>query len=252
MGDGPPLGWAAGADAAAHVFVVTLADVVEVGGPDGHHLARVRRLRPGEALTASDGSGRWRSYEVAAVGGGGLALAARSGVVTEPVLTPPVSVAIALVKGGLEDVVARLCEMGVASVEPFRALRSVVRWDDARAAKHVERLRSVAREAAMQCRRSRIPEVREVADVSSFAGRPGLLVADRSGVVPAEVPLPPEGGSWTVVVGPEGGLDPSEQETLGPATRVAVGPHVLRAETAPLAVAAALVARATHEAPCGL
>lgn len=252
MADGPTPGWAAAADAAAHVFVSALEEVVEVGGPDGHHLARVRRLRPGETLTASDGSGRWRRYEVAAVDGGRLALSARSEVVAEPVLTPPVSVAVALVKGGLEDVVARLCEVGVASVEPFRARRSVVRWDDERAARHVERLRAVAREAAMQCRRSRVPEVRAVTGIQAFAGRPGLLVADRSGVVPAEVPLPPSGAAWTVVVGPEGGLDPSEQEALGPATRVAVGPHVLRAETAPLAVAAALVARATHEAPCGL
>ena len=79
--------------------------------------------------------------------------------------------------------------------------------------------------------------------------------------MPADaLPAPgPEG--WTVVVGPEGGLDPAELEPFPDSVpRLAVGPHVLRAETAPPAVVAALawshrmaescVTRGTRHALC--
>ena len=51
----------------------------------------------------------------------------------------------------------------------------------------------------------------------------------------------PAGAEWLVIVGPEGGLDPAEDALLAAAPRLAVGPHVLRAVTAPVAVASALV-----------
>ena len=239
--------WAASSGAAAHVFVDDLADSVDLDGADGHHLARVRRLRPGESVSASDGVGLWRCYSVVAAAGGHLTLEAFGGICREPSLRPAVSMAVALTKGGIDEVVARLTEIGVARIEPFRARRSVVRWDEARAERAVERLRSVTREASMQCRRARIPEVGTVVDLADLCRRSGLLVGDRGGVPPGEVPLPGNGGTWTVVVGPEGGLDAQEMEALGGALRVGVGPHVLRAETAPVALAAALVARATAD-----
>ena len=252
MDRAPIAAWAASSGAAAHVFAAQLADTLVVDGPDGHHLATVRRLRTGEAVTVSDGAGAWRCYSVGSVARGSLALAATSDARVEPVLRPQVAVAVALTKGGIDDVVARLTELGVARIEPFRAERSVVRWDDERARRAVARLRKVAREAAMQCRRARIPEVEDVVGLEALSGRRGLLVADRAGVAPGAVPLPPAGEPWTVVVGPEGGLADSEQELLGSAVRISVGPHVLRAETAPVAVAGALVARATVEVQCGV
>ena len=45
----------ADANAVAHVFVEALDDRCEMTGPDGHHLQRVRRLAPGEMVTAADG-----------------------------------------------------------------------------------------------------------------------------------------------------------------------------------------------------
>jgi len=240
--------WAAASGASAHVFTDDLLDSVVVDGPDCHHLATVRRLRVGEAVTVSDGTGAWRRYDIVGVGRGRLDLVATAEVLLEPLLRPQVVVAVALTKGGIDGVVARLTELGVSRIEPFRARRSVARWDQVRAARAVVRLRRVAREAAMQSRRARIPGVGEVVDLAAFEGRCGLLVADRCGIAPGAVPLPPAGEPWTVVVGPEGGLDAFEKDRLGSAVRVSVGPHVLRAETAPVAVAAALVARATVDA----
>lgn len=228
-----------GANAVAHVFVDALDDRCAITGADGHHLQRVRRLTVGEIVTAADGSGAWRTYEIVEVTTGGLALDARGE--TEHAPTPPIGVglAVALTKGGLEDVVAAVTELGVARVTPVRTARAVVRWDPTRAAKAAVRLRAVAREAAMQSRRARIPVVEEVVDLARLVDRPGLVVADVAGVGAWELPRP-TGGEWTALVGPEGGLAPEELEDLASVPRLRLGPHVLRAVTAPVAATAVL------------
>jgi 16S rRNA (uracil1498-N3)-methyltransferase len=242
-GQGP-----ADADAVAHVFVDALDDRCEITGADGHHLQRVRRLANGESVTAADGSGAWRSYEVADATTGTLVLLARSERLVEPIPFIPVSLAVALTKSGLDDVVAAVTELGVARVMPVRTARSVVRWDRDRAARAVGRMRTVARESAMQSRRARIPVIDELVELKALVGRPGLVVADRTGVAPSELEADPEHG-WTVLVGPEGGLTPDELSLVCAAPRIALGRHVLRASTAPVAAAAVLAAEAARVRP---
>jgi 16S rRNA (uracil1498-N3)-methyltransferase len=233
-------GWAAAAGATAHVFVDALADQCVVDGDDGHHLQRVRRVQAGEILTAADGTGAWRTYEVTTVSPGRLHLEARRALTVEPDVQPHVCVAVALTKGrALDDVVAGVTELGVHRIEPVRSARAVVRWDDERAAGAVARLRVIAREAAMQSRRARIPEVRAVQDLSALVGRGGVVVADRGGIAPAALPAPPD-GEWIALVGPEGGFAP-EELAMFDAPRANIGHFVLRAQTAPLAVIAVLV-----------
>jgi 16S rRNA (uracil1498-N3)-methyltransferase len=232
-------GFAAADAARAHVFVAVLADAVEVSDEDGHHLAAARRLRAGERVTAADGSGRWRPYVVQAVDRRGLSLGAAGPAVEEPGLVPALAVAPALRKGGLDAVVARCTELGVDAVVPLRAARAVVGWDDERTERALARLRRVARESAMQCRRARLPAIHPPATVEELAGRPGCVVADRAGVMAGALEPPPASG-WTLLCGPEGGFAPDETARLAHLPRVAVGPHVLRAETAAIAAAAAL------------
>jgi 16S rRNA (uracil1498-N3)-methyltransferase len=199
----------------------------------------VRRLRAGETLTCADGSGAWRRYKVRDAAVGRLDLAADGPVRQEPTLTP-VNLGLALTKHALDQVVARCTELGVDEIIPVHAKRSVARWDDERAAKVVERLRVIAREAAAQSRRARIPRIAAVTAVGRFADRDGLLIADRSGIG-APALEPPGRAGWTVLIGPEGGFDPDELTPFATSVpRLAVGPHVLRAETAPVAVVAAL------------
>ena len=71
---------------------------------------------------------------------------------------------------------------------------------------------------------------------------PGLVVAAVDGVDASEL-APPTDGEWVVAVGPEGGFDPAELAAFGQAPRLAVGPFVLRAETAAIAATAALTGR---------
>jgi 16S rRNA (uracil1498-N3)-methyltransferase len=240
--------WAAGQDVAAHTFVGSLDEHVEIVGADGHHLQRVRRLRVGEHVTAADGRGTWRRYEIESASSGRLVLRARSDRCVEPELVPRVVVAMALTKAGaLDTVVARGTELGVARFQPIRTRRCVVRWSPTHADRALERLRVTAREASTQSRRARIPDISPVANLASLADRPGVVVADRTGGSVSTLSPPARGSvpgdEWIVVVGPEGGLDPTELDVLHHAPRISLGPHVLKAETAPIAAAALLVDR---------
>ena len=245
MDTGVPPAGPADVDATAHVFVERLDDDVRVEGEDGHHLARVRRVRAGETITAADGFGRWRVYRVHSnVQGPGVALHAESDIRHETPLQPILTVACALTKGERPElVVQKLTELGVDAVYLVRAARSVVRWDASREAGALDRLRRVAREAAAQCRRARLPVIDGPMPTGELRTAAGLLVADRGGVAATRVPL---ADTWTVAVGPEGGWDDAELLGFGAAPRLSVGPFVLRAETAAIAAAAALAERRTR------
>lgn len=244
----PPEGWPADVPASAHLFIASAADLggtIEVGGEDGHHLARVLRLRTGEAVTVADGAGVWRPYRVTEVAAPGVHLEATAAIRQEPTPSRRLAVAFALTKGDKPDlVVQKLTELGVDRIAPVLAERSVSRPDPDRAGSAAERWRRIAREAARQCRRATLPAVEDVAPLAALSGHPGLVVAERGGL-PAEDLGSPPGDEVLVVVGPEGGLADPEVDALAPWARLDLGPHILRAETAAIAAAAILVARRT-------
>lgn len=222
-GPPPPL-----VDSSAHVFVADLGEPVLVD-EDAHHLGRVLRLRDGEVVTASDGEGRWRSCVF--VGG---ALEPTGPVLVSVQPSPAIAVAFAVPKGDRPElIVQKLTEIGADVIVPMMTARSIVRWDAPRARKHGERLSRVAREAAMQSRRVRLPLVETLTSFTEVVTRPGAAVAVPGGASPAvSTPL--------VLIGPEGGWSPAELEAA-PAT-VGLGDHVLRAETAAIVACTLLVA----------
>ena len=211
--------------AAAHVFVADL-DRPEIGDDDRHHLERVLRLRAGEVVTASDGRGGLRVCRFAA--GGALEVDGDPSV--EPPRRPPVGVGFALVKSEKPEwIVQKLTELGVDRILPFTAARSVVQWDDVKAARNLARLRRVAVEAAMQSRQRWLPVVEPVASFASVAGGDGVALADADpGADPPSLDRP------TILVGPEGGWS-EEERALGDGRFVRFGGSVLRAETAAIA-----------------
>jgi 16S rRNA (uracil1498-N3)-methyltransferase len=238
-------GFAARYPAVAHTFVPALDDDITLDDEAGHHLSRVRRVSAGDVITAADGRGCWRPYDIARVAPGAIDLRARHAPVDEPRLAPRLVVAFALTKGAKPDlVVQKLTELGVDAVTVLAARRSVARWNDERAGAGVARLRRIAREAAAQCRRARLPEVDGVQPVTELRGRAGLVVADPDGDGPASLPAP-SGGEWVLVVGPEGGFDSEEAAALE-GRRLGLAPHVLRAETAAIAGAAVLATKRTQ------
>lgn len=216
-------------EARAHAFVSDL-EVPALDPSDHHHLERVLRLRAGEPVTVSDGAGRWRACRWTAIGG----LAADGGIVVDDPPAPEVTVGLALTKGERPEwAVQKLTELGVDRIRLLAADRSVVRWHGGRRAGHIERLRRVAREAAMQSRRTRLPDVGGVvafAELVDVEGS-GVAMAQRGGD-------PPSLDHPTVLVGPEGGWSPEELSCGLPA--VGLGGTVLRAETAAVVAGAVL------------
>lgn len=222
--------------ARAHAFVVDLASP-ELEPADRHHLERVLRLRPGEPVTVSDGRGRWRPCAF------GPTLEPTGDIIADPEPQPPLTIAFALVKGERPEwAVQKLTEIGIDRIVPFAAERSVVRWDPDRAERNRARLAVVAREAAMQSRRTWLPEVEAMTTFDEVAARPGAARADRDGERPST-------RHTLVLVGPEGGWSSQERATSLPS--VALGPTVLRAETAAVAAGVLLAAiRAGLVTPC--
>ena len=211
------------------MFVADL-DAPQLDDDDRHHLVKVLRLRPGAPVTAADGAGRLRRCRLGRAG----ALEACGEVVLVPPVSPALTVGVALTKGARPELaVQKLTELGIERIVPFVAARSVVRWDDERARQRCRRLARIAREAAMQSRRAYLPRVDDLTDVAVLAALPGAALCQRGGGSPS-LARP------TVLVGPEGGWASSELALGLPF--VGLGPQVLRAETAAIAVASVLVA----------
>ena len=225
------------------------AGLVTLSGPEGHHAAAVRRLRPGERADVSDGAGTIAECVVVSAGRDSVVLDVRS-VREVPSPQPLITVVQALPKGDRGELAVELMtEVGVDSVVAWAAQRCVVRWQGERGARALGRWQSAAREAAKQSRRAWIPEVTgpaTLADVTtrvSAAARAVVLEADAAEAL-SQLALPAR-GEIALVVGPEGGISPAERAALSAAgaTEARLGPTVLRTSTAGAAAAAVLLTR---------
>jgi len=225
------------AAAAAQVFVAEPTRPV-LEPADVHHLVRVLRLGPGEAVVAADGCGRWSMCRVRSTADPApdTLLEVEGPVSTEAAPVPPLTVAFAPAKGDRPEwVVQKLTELGIDRIVALSTERTVVRWDGERGARALERLGRVAREAAAQSRRVHLPEL---APVRALRALPGLAAGGAGALAQLGGP-PPTRRLQTVAVGPEGGW--SDGELAGRPT-VGLANQVLRAETAAVVAGALLAA----------
>jgi 16S rRNA (uracil1498-N3)-methyltransferase len=221
-----------------------------------HHIQRVLRLKPGDAVTLFDGSGGEYAARLTLTDG---RLCADVDAYVPDDRTDPLSVTLwqAVCRGGrMDTVVEKATELGVRQIVPLMTRRVVVKLTGKRALQRAEHWHKVAVAACEQCGMNRVPEVAapiplehalairgEGVDLPIWLDpRANTLLADRA-------PLPP---AVTLLVGPEGGFAP-EEETLLAASgfqRTALGPRTLRADTAGLAALSMLTAL-RHAAPPG-
>jgi 16S rRNA (uracil1498-N3)-methyltransferase len=215
-------------NSSAHVFVESIEAPV-LHDDDAHHLSRVLRLRDGESVTCSDGNGSW----VPCVWNDAeLEIAGDVIHVAPP--TPPLTVAIAPVKGDRTDlVIEKVVEIGIDHIIILSPVeRSVVRWAANKVPQVMDRYTRIVRAAAMQSRRVFLPTVSGPVSLANVTGQ-GVAFAEPGGSATPE-------SVTTMVIGPEGGFSPAEV-ALAP-TLVDLGPSILRAETAAIVGAARMVA----------
>ena len=221
----------------------TVGASVTLTGDEGRHAAVVRRIRSGEQIELVDGAGIRLTCLVEDVTK--TSLTARVAEVRhESRRAPRITVVQAIPKGERAELAVEvLTEIGVDTIVPWAASRSVGVWRGERATKSLTKWRAAAREAAKQSRRAWFPEVTEMATTADVAA---LLDSADLGLVlheEASVPIAPiaDGSSVVLVVGPEGGIAPEELEAFAGAQAVRLGPTVLRTSTAGVAAVAALL-----------
>jgi 16S rRNA (uracil1498-N3)-methyltransferase len=208
------------------------------------HLARVLRLRAGDAVTLFNGDGRDYRGHLVALTRREARVAVGEGSELEAEPTLPIQLAVGVSRGERMDfVIQKAVELGVASILPLLTERSVVRLDDERADRRQAHWRGVMIAACEQSGRRRLPVLDPVVAWPCWplpVGRTRLLLDPVAAATLAD--LSPPVHAVTLLAGPEGGLTETERARARRAgfTPVRLGPRILRAETAPLAALAAM------------
>jgi 16S rRNA (uracil1498-N3)-methyltransferase len=230
--------------AAQRLFVE--ADLAEGGAvactpAQVNYLRNVLRLGAGDTILLFNGrDGEWRA-ELTEAGRRDTALLVREQTRRQEG-GPDIDYLFApLKRARLDYMVEKATEMGVARLRPVLTRRTVAERIN------VERMRAHTIEAAEQCGLLRLPEIHAPEKlervVVGWDKRRPLVFCDEDSAEPcpftalARIPA----GAVAVLVGPEGGFDPAERELLSSqpfVTRISLGPRILRADTAAVAVLA--------------
>lgn len=223
---------------------------IRILGDDAHHLIRVMRAEPGDEVLVSDGRGRTVRVRLTrlAKDEAEAEIVEELGENSEP--KAEVWVAQSLPKGDkLETVIQKCTEIGAVRFIPFLSERTVVQYDGKKEAKRLERWRKIAKEAAEQAHRSRIPDVdapltwKQLLELIPSGGASLICYEKEDGLRlktaldAAKIAGQEQTGGvprFLVVVGPEGGFtekEVAEAEAAG-CRSVSLGKRILRTETA--------------------
>jgi 16S rRNA (uracil1498-N3)-methyltransferase len=214
---------------------------VELDPAQANYLGNVLRMNTGAELLVFDGnSGEW----LARIGEAGkkrmrLSVERRT---REAETIPDVWLAFAPVKRAQTDwLVEKATELGAARLIPVITRRTVAERVK------LERLESIAIEAAEQCGRTRLPENAEPLRLGHLLDQRDaartLYFADEAGGERAADAF--TAGPCLILTGPEGGFTDEERKTIRAAPNsvpISLGPRILRAETAALAALSAYMA----------
>ncbi|RAP76940.1 16S rRNA (uracil(1498)-N(3))-methyltransferase [Paenibacillus montanisoli] len=230
---------------------------VVLTGDDAHHVSRVMRMEAGDAIIVSDGRARVAQATIRSLSPGKVEAEVAEWLPFsgEPVWT--VTVAQSLPKGDkMEIVIQKGTEIGAASFLPFQSQRMIVQYDEKKEAKRLDRWGKIAKEAAEQAHRSRIPAIEPVASWRELAARIpdydlALFCYEKEGgghglrdaIAARAEGWGDEERTILLIVGPEGGFTEREAEEAEEAGAVIVGlgKRILRTETAAMVGLACLM-----------
>ena len=205
---------------------------------------QVLRLQPGDVITLFNGEGGEFEATVTRMGRSDVDVEVGAHHAVEREAARAVHLLAGITANERMDwLVEKATELGVASITPLVAERSVLKLKGERAEKKLAHWQGIAVASAEQCGRNRVPPVHAAVTLAEWVKKapPG-----ERWVLSLSEGTQSLGQMWgagpvTVLSGPEGGLSPNEELAALAAgfAPVTLGPRVLRAETAPLAVLAA-------------
>lgn len=204
-----------------------------------HYLANVLRLKTGDRVRLFNGrDGEWETA-IAHICKKNLTLNAVRRLRTQTPEPGPVLMFAPIKKHRMDFLVEKAVELGASVLFPV-----ITRYTQ-HGKLNMDRLRAQVIEAAEQCERLTLPEVREpkpLLDAVSHTTGPLVLADEQGGGQPLANP-DIAGKPLTLLVGPEGGFSADERSrilALDQTLAVDLGPRILRAETAALAGLAVL------------
>lgn len=227
---------------------------VTIHGEDAHHIVRVMRMTEGMQVYCCNEEGRTYICEITNFTNDEVKLRVVKWVEETKELPIKVSIASGLPKGDkLELIIQKATELGAHQFVPFNAARSIVKWDDKKGSKKLERFNKIAKEAAEQSHRNVLPAVQapvsidmlikmsQNIDYKIVAYEEEAKQGEQSRFASILSKIQP-GQSMLVLFGPEGGLTDQEIEKLvnNGFVSCGLGPRILRTETAPLYVLSAI------------
>ena len=226
---------------------LAVGSTAELVGAEARHAVTVSRLQVGERVEIGNGAGLRVVGSITHAEHALLQIEVE-GVTQETVSSPGIWLAQALAKGDRDEMAIQAAtELGVDGVIPWTAQRSISRWEGAKVAKGHARWEAIVREATKQSIRAFIPEVGELVSTKQLAALGAstrMIVLDPTGEQ-ALTDLEFDDRDVVLVVGPEGGVAPSELDLLRSAGAgvVRLGSTVLRTSTAGPAAIAVLNAK---------
>lgn len=212
--------------------------VARLSREESHHLRNVLRLQVGEIVEVFDGKGN--SY-TGRVDREGKDFVVASLMPTPGAFrpSPAIVLALSLVKPGrFEWALEKCTELGVQEIVPLESRFSDVRIPQSRIAERIRRWQRVTREAAKQCRRTTVPELREpmrlaeLMKAQSYRESTKILFSEKTSRLWNAMGIHLQ--QIVICIGPEGGWHPEEIQTAESAgcEIYGLGPRILRTETA--------------------
>lgn len=224
-----------------------VGQAVSITGQEARHAVTVSRLAVGEEVSIGNGVGDIARGAITVATHTELTIEVAS-VESDERGTPAIVLVQALAKGDRDELAIQAAtELGVDAVIPWSASRSISKWEGAKITKGHERWSAVVREATKQSIRSWIPDVLDLASTKQLAGLASstrMLVLDPT-ATESLTAVELDDRDLVLVVGPEGGVSPSELDLLvaAGASAVRLGATVLRTSTAGPAAIAVLNAK---------
>lgn len=225
---------------------------IQMKGQDVNHMRHVLRMKCGEKLTISNGQGTHYVCEIDKYEDNRAILKILSEMGREAELSSRIFLFQGLPKGDkMELIIQKAVELGVYEIIPVATNRSVVKLDQKKSAKKAERWNAIALSAAKQCRRSLIPNVRQVISFEQAlqlgANLDVLLLPYECAVdmekTKAVISTLKADQDIGVFIGPEGGFEETEVQRAvqAGAFEITLGKRILRTETAGLVLISLLM-----------